>query len=802
MRPGRAASRRLTAASRAGSDASPTGNGSIGAMMYGQLSGDVVLLNHEGLFFPRQRGPLMDVSDLLPKVRELIEQGRYDEAGGVMPGAQRDRGKDPANGFYDFPDPYQPLCELRLHAALHGAFRHYRRGVDFQTGRAWVEWEDAGGPMTRELFVSRRSDTVLLRIRGDKGARLDYRFALSRDYVSPGDDWYWISKDRGITKADGAEQASPDGWLVFTGRFPGAWAFGAVARVTAVGGKIGAERNEVTVTGAREILVRIKLYVNEEPEAATARLRTELQADSVGFDKALATHAKEHGELFGRMTLDLKAGPRPTNDEMLTAAYDGDVPTALVQTMFEYGRHLLICSSRPGGLPANLQGVWNGDLAPAWACDYHNDENLQMNYWQALPGNMPETTLPYFDYFERYLDHFRENARKLYGTAGILVPLSQSLDGRAYPCIWTYWVSAAGWLGQLFYDYYLFTGDKDFLARRVIPWLKEVALFYEGFLQKDARGKCYFSPSVSPENAPVGMGMLTVNATMDVAVCREVLTSLCDSCELLGLEADGVARWRALLADMPEYEVNEDGALREWLHPKFTDNYHHRHQSHLYPFFPGLEITEETDPRLHEACRIAVEKRLVTGLTSHTGWSLSHMANIFARLGQADRAMQCIELLVRACAGPNLMLSAQDPRAMGLTVGDIGHSAPFQIDASLGLSAAVLEMLAFTKPGLVRLLPALPKTWPVGRARGIACRGGLTLDLDWDQPARTLTAVFTSRTDQTIQVKLPPGLPTALLGPKGRPADASPLGKQYVSLSLRRGKPMRLRIGAKKKANR
>ena len=139
---------------------------------------------------------------------------------------------------------------------------------------------------------------------------------------------------------------------------------------------------------------------------------------------------------------------------------------------------------------------------------------------------------------------------------------------------------------------------------------------------------------------------------------------------------------------------------------------------------------------------------------------------------------------------------------MGLTVGDIGHSAPFQIDASLGLSAAVLEMLAFSKPGLLRLLPALPKTWPLGRARGIACRGNLTLDLDWDQPARTLTAVFTSRTDQTIQVKLPPGLPTALLGPKGRPADASPLGKQYVSLPLRRGKPLRLRVGAKKKAHR
>ncbi|MCY2931493.1 MAG: glycoside hydrolase N-terminal domain-containing protein [Planctomycetota bacterium] len=780
-------------------DASPVGNGSIGAMMYGQLNADIVLLNHEGLFFPRKHGPLQDVSDLLPKVRELIEQGRYDEATGVMPWAQKVRGNDPDNAFYDFPDPYQPFCELRMQTSLGGAFRRYRRGVDFATGRAWVEWLDEGHPMLRELFVSRRSDTVLLRVRPDKAARVDYRFSLSRQHVAEGDDWYWFSKDRGVTRADCTQQAEPGGWIVFTGRFPGAWAFGAVAKVTAVGGTVGAEGAEVTVKGAREIVVRVKLFVNEEPESAIARLRGELQADAVGFDKALAASAKEHGELFNRMTLQIAGGKRGSNDEMLLAAYDGEVSAELIQTMFEYGRYLLICSSRPGGLPANLQGVWNGDLAPAWTCDYHNDENLQMNYWQALPGNLAETAGPFFDYFERYLADFRENARKLYGTAGILVPLCQSLDGRAYPCIWTNWVSAAGWLGQLFYDYFLFTGDKGFLARRAIPWLKEVALFYEGFLQKDSRGKLYFSPSVSPENGPAGMGMLTVNATMDVAVCREVLASLCDSCELLGLEAEGVARWRTMLADLPEYEINADGALREWLHPKFADNYWHRHQSHLYPFFPGLEITEETDPRLHEACRVAVEKRLVTGLTSHTGWSLSHMANIFARLGQTGRALECLELLIRGCAGPNLMLTAHDRRAMGLTIGGIGGSAPFQIDASLGFPAAILEMLAFSKPGLLRLLPALPKAWPTGRARGIACRGGITLDLDWDQSARTVPAVLTSRTDQTVQLKLPPGLKAALLGPKARPADASPLGKQYVSVDLLAGKSLRLRAEAGKR---
>jgi alpha-L-fucosidase 2 len=775
-------------------DASPTGNGSIGAMMYGQLSQDIILLNHEALFYPRKRGPLMDVSDTLPKVREMLEQGIFEPAEHIMTTAQKVRGNEPDGAFNDFTDPYQPFCELRLQAGLKGTFRNYRRGVDFETSRTWVEWQDGSTPMTRELFVSKPTGTVNLRVRGGKDARLDYRFTLTRDQVTPGDDWDWVGPSRGVKRAGCEQHAEDGGWIVFTGRFPDSFAFGAVARVTSTGGKVGFAGAEVTVRGAREIMVRVKLFVNEDPAVAIPRLRAELKAETAGFDKALAAHAKIHGELFNRMQLDIDGGPRPANDEMLLASYDGHVSNAMIQTVFDYGRYLLICSSQPGGLPANLQGVWNGDLAPAWNSDYHNDENLQMNYWQALPGNMAETALPFFDYFERYIDDFRENARKLYGTKGIYVPLSQSLSGLAYPCIWINWVSAAGWLGQLFYDYYLYTGDREFLARRAIPWLKEIALFYEGYLHKGPFGKLYFSPSISPENWPNGEGlrMLCTNATMDVAVCREVLTSLCDGCELLGLEKDGVPRWKAILSDLPEYEINEDGAFREWLHPKFPEQYAQRHQSHLYPFFPGFEITEENNPRMNEACHVAIEKRLLAGLNSHTGWSLAHMAGVFARMGDPNRALECLDILVRACAGANLLLNCHDRRAMGLTIGGIGGSAPFQIDASLGFSAAVLEMLAFSKPGLLRLLPALPKTWNHGSARGMLCRGGIKLDVAWDQAKGRMNAVLTSTTDQTVHVKLPAGFGKATLGPKGQAAQRSPLGAQYILLQFRANKAVRL----------
>jgi alpha-L-fucosidase 2 len=458
-----------------------------------------------------------------------------------------------------------------------------------------------------------------------------------------------------------------------------------------------------------------------------------------------------HRELFQRVTLTLGNEARPANEEMLLAAYDGEVPASLVQTMFEIGRYLLICSSRPGGWPANLQGLWNGDYAPAWNSDIHTDENIQMNYWQALPGGLPEVALPLFEYFEKHLEDFRRNAQMVFGCRGIFVAMTT--NGREIPSSWSNWTAAAGWLAQHFYDYYLFTGDLVFLKRCAVPWLKEVALFYEDFLVTGDDGKLVFNPSLSPENRPAnGKSMLCINATMDVAVCREVLSNLCDGCERLGIEVEGVKRWRAMLAKLPAYEINEDGAMKEWLHPAFTDNYHHRHQSHLYPVFPGLEITAESNPAIYEACRVAVEKRLVIGLTSQTGWSMAHMANIYARLGQGDRALECLEILTRSSTGPNLFTYHNDWRGMGLSCG-WGKMPPFQIDANFGIAAAVLEMLVFSKPGLIKLLPALPAKWTSGRVTGIRCRGGVTVDMEW-QPGK-FTATLTSNCDQKLRLRLP-----------------------------------------------
>jgi len=769
-------------------DALPTGNGPVGAMMYGHICDEQILINHEANWYRAAQPKMVDLSDLLPRLRDLIERGAYQEAELFL-----DRHNTARGGEWRRTDPYQPVCDLRIITTTDGPFRAYRRGLDLTSGLAWTRWADKGREARRDLFCSRADDVIVLRVQAQGGVHPPQRFTLE-------------AHDGGRNLAAGGWSAPPEPpptvyeqraegeWLTLSGRFDTGQEFGAVSKVVAPEGALRQEGDALVVDAANRVLVLIKAFAGEPAATALPRLRDEIDALEPDFEALFSRHAALHSEIAGRMQLDLPAGPIQPNEDMLLQAYDGDVPTALVQTMFDYGRHLLICSSREGGWPANLQGVWNGDYVPAWSSDYHNDENIQMNYWQALPGSMPEVALPVFDYYCRFLDDYQQNARLIYGCRGILVPIAQTTHGLMYPGLWVSWTGAAGWLGQLFYDYYLFTGDRDFLARRAVPWLEQVALFYEDFLFYGADGRLVFSPSHSPENVPAreGASRVTVNATMDVAICRETLSNLCQAYRTLGLSPERIHKWEQMLGDLPPYEVNEDGALREWLHPDLPDNYHHRHQSHIYGLFPGIEITEERAPEIYAACRVAIEKRLVIGLTSQSGWSMAHMANVYARLGDGDRALECIEILTRSSTGPNLLTYHNDWRRMGLSLGGWGAIPPFQIDANFGVTAAVLEMLIYSRPGIIKILPALPAKWPTGSARGISCRGGMAADLEWDIPQGKIEVVLNSAQDGQILLRLP--ITPVKVTCRGGEAAPSDLGPSYRRLTMREREPLRLSI--------
>ncbi len=723
-------------------DAIPSGNGITGAAVYGAVHQETVLLTHEDLWCGVKTKELPDISAKLPEVRRLLFAGKAEVADRVL--------ADELERLDYFPNigTPLPLGDLKIKMPVGKGFRNYRRILNMETGEVTVCWQDGAAAYERNLFVSRADDLVAMEIKCT-GGPLTVEVSLDlhdrSDVRLPGN---------GVAALPEALEVLSDesGIIRYAARNDDGTDFGAVARIV---------KTDSTA------LVVLKLFVKGERRSSWVRLQRELEATVMDYQALLAPHAAEHGGLFRRAKLDLGGsadGHSLSNEELLMEAYQGEAPIALVEKMWAYGRYLLISSSRAGGQPCHLLGLWCGEYAGFWAFNMAN-ENMQMIYWQALSGGMSETLLPVFDYFDRLMDDFRENARKLYGCRGIYIPAvttpPSGLLKTVYPHI-IHWTGAAAWMAQHYYDYYLYTGNETFLRERALPFLRETALFYEDFFMAGDDGFFVSAPSNSPENNPGnywdgnGMGMAmetTINATMDFALAKEVLTHLIEGSELTGVYRNDIPKWTAMLARIPAYQINADNAVKEWMHPFFLDNYHHRHQSHIYPVFPGTEVTRESDLDLFAAFETAIYKRLEIGISEQTGWSLAHMAHVFARMNDGDQALDCLNLISRSCVKNNFLTTHNDWRGMG--IGVEMDWAPFQIDANMGWASAVQEMLLFSVPGKISILPALPEKWSCGSVSGLMARGGVRVSIEWNK--KTVSANLCSVKDQSIEFSIDGG---------------------------------------------
>ncbi len=707
----------------------PGGNGRIGVMVMGNPAEEKVIVNHERLFLPMHgRVNMPDMSGHLPEIRNLIRVGKYRDAAKFFVEKSTEAGLLPGIG----PDYFHPAFDLKITMPPQGTVSDCLRSLDFTSGEIVTSWFDGKNKLERRLFVSRPDNVIVMVIRSASGKLPHCGFQLTESGEETQEELEDINKYVLETESSASRDS-----LNYRCKYRKGDGYSGAAKFFANGGNTQTGNGMIIVDGASEILI----IASVSPDLTPIIFNNISDDYNILFER----HKSGHCELFNRVIIDLNGGKdrELSNEELIAKAQESGMSAALAERLHNLGRYLLICSS--GELPPNAQGIWNGSWKITNLADYVMNIELEMATWPALQSALPECLAGYFNFIESFLPDWRENARNLYGCRGVLASSRSSNHGQLhhfseeYPHM--FWTAGATWMAQAFYDYWLFTGDKEFLLNRALPLMKETALFYEDYLIEGPDGRLQFIPSVSPENNPGNTdSQVAINATMDIAIAKELFHNLIDSCQDLNIEAENITRWIKLLKQLPEYQINPDGALAEWADNNLEDHYPHRHVSHFYPAMPGFEAQD--NPELAEACKKAIEMRLKNDLLRRCGWSLGHAVNAAARLKDGNLVYKFLSELAACFVNPALLT--------GLTV-----DGRFQADANLGFTAAVMEALVFSLPGRIELLPALPPQWKKGRISGVKCRGGVTVkNLEWNIESGKGVAVFLSNKTQQAALNI------------------------------------------------